>query len=126
MLAELLSITSNTLKIPTEDLHAWCDSTVALAWLRGTPGRYKTFVANRVASAARNLPQTAWLHVPTSDNPADCASRGISAQELKDHKLWWEGPLWLHQEPVVIPTQPGAEEIEKHKNTKLRLLLFML
>ena len=120
MVAELLAITSNTLNIPTENLHGWCDSTVALAWLRGSPSRYKTFVANRVASAARNLPQSAWLHVPTHDNPADCASRGISAAELRDHNLWWEGPPWLKEDPVATPPQPGTEEIDSHQNTEAK------
>ena len=91
-LAELLAIIGNTLGISEKDRHGWCDSTIALAWLRGKPNKYKTFVANRVAAAAGNLSQKAWLHVPTADNPADSASRGISAQELKDHQLWWEGP----------------------------------
>ena len=77
-------------------------------------------MANRVASAARHLPQTAWLHVPTDENPADCASRGISAQELKDHPLWWSGPPWLSEDPVVIPPQPGAEELEKYQKTEAK------
>ena len=120
MAAELLAITSKTLSIPTEDLHGWCDSTVALAWLRRDPSRYKTFVANRAAAAARNLPQTAWFYVPTNSNPADCASRGITATELRDHTLWWEGPPWLHQDPVDTPNQPGKEEIEIHQDTEAR------
>ena len=120
MLAELFSITKQTLNITDLEVVAWCDSTVALSWLRGTPSSYKTFVANRVASAARNISQSAWLHVPTTDNPADCASRGISAQELRDHPLWWSGPSWLHQEPVVIPPQPGAAELNKHQNEEAK------
>ena len=92
MLSELLAVTGNTLQIPNHEIYAWCDSTVALAWLRGSPSNYKVFVANRVTSAARNIPPSAWLHVPTAQNPADCASRGLSAEELKYHDLWWGGP----------------------------------
>ena len=120
MLAELLAVTRQTLNVAESDVTAWSDSTIALAWLRSTPSKYKTCVANRIASAARNVPQNAWLHVPTAENPADCASRGISAQELRDHPLWWEGPLWLHQEPVAIPPQPGAAEFDKHQNTEAK------
>ena len=120
MLAELLSITGSTLNIPVSNIHAWCDSTVALAWLRGSPSNYKVFVANRVASAARNLSPSAWQHVPTDQNPADCASRGLSAQELKNHNLWWEGPPWLHQEPIAIPPQPQASEVAKHQGLEAK------
>ena len=115
LLSDLLSTVQNTLSIPDSDVFAWCDSTVALAWLRSYPSDYKVFVANRIASAARNIPQAAWLHVPTEDNPADCASRGISAQELQHHHLWWGGPPWLLQEPVQIPPQPTAAELSQHK-----------
>ena len=120
MLSELLAITGNTLQVPNDEIHAWCDSTVALSWLRGCPSNYKVFVANRVASAARNIPPSAWLHVPTEQNPADCASRGLSAQELKYHDLWWGGPPWLHQEPVSIPPQPQAAELAQHQGVEAK------
>ena len=45
-------------------------------------------------------------HVPTMDNPADCASRGMMPKELLSHVLWWEGPSWLQVEPVQVPWQP--------------------
>ena len=120
ILSELLSITGDTLQIPSSQMHAWCDSTWALAWLRGCPSNYKIFVANRVASAARNIPPSVWQHVPTEDNPADCASRGLSAQELKHHDLWWGGPPWLHQEPIPIPPQPQASELAKHQGEEAK------
>lgn len=33
-----------------------------------------------------------WNHIERENNPADCASRGISSSELKNQKLWWNGP----------------------------------
>ena len=111
LLAELLEVTGNTLNIPKHFQSAWCDSTVALAWLRGCPSRYKVFVGNRIAAVARSLPPSAWRHVPTLHNPADCASRGVTAQELKDHDLWWGGPPWLTQEPMEIPPQPQSSDL---------------
>ena len=120
MVAELLATTKHSLDLPDVSLWAWSDNTAAIAWLRETSIPQKTFVANRVAAAARNVPPDAWLHVPTLENPADCASRGISAKELKEHQLWWGGPPWLLQEPLAIPPQPGAEEYEQHRRLEAK------
>lgn len=32
---------------------------------------------------------------PWDCNPADCASRGVTPQELLAHPLWWRGPTFL-------------------------------
>ena len=115
LVSDLLATVKITLSIQDAEVFAWSDSTVALAWLRNCPSRYKTFVGSRVSSAASNIPQAAWHHVPTDHNPADCASRGISAQELQHHPLWWGGPPWLLKEPFQMPQQPsGAEDTQEH------------
>ena len=106
LLAELLENTMETLDVPVAGVHCWSDSTIVLGWLRAAPSRYKTFVANRISSATRVLPPSAWSHVPTDDNPADCASRGVTAMELREHRLWWSGPSWLQEDPVIRPHQP--------------------
>ena len=36
-----------------------------------------------------------WNHVASHDNPADVASRGCNADELRDDDLWWNGPSWM-------------------------------
>ncbi|XP_057326945.1 uncharacterized protein LOC130668607 [Microplitis mediator] len=46
----------------------------------------------------------------TKLNPADCASRGLTAAKLEQHSLWWTGPKWLSQSKenwpsVDIPSQ---------------------
>lgn len=76
-------------------IYAWTDSTVVLAWLRGHPIRWKPFVANRVSDILGFMNASQWQHVQSADNPADCASRGISVQQLLEHSLWWTGPSWL-------------------------------
>ena len=47
-----------------------------------------------------------WHYVPTTANPADCASRRLMPLELLNHSLWWEGPSWLVDDPVPMPKQP--------------------
>ena len=120
LLAELMTVIGNTLEIQKEDFHAWCDNTTVLCWINRCPSNYGTFVANRVSAAAKSVPPDQWHYVPTQDNPADCASRGISALELLHHNLWWEGPPWLKVEPVAVPAQPGETELARHQEEEAK------
>ena len=50
-----------------------------------------------------------------------CACRGMLPQQLIQHKLWWEGPLWLLQDPSSWPPipilAPACDELEEIKAT---------
>ncbi|XP_070529940.1 uncharacterized protein [Cardiocondyla obscurior] len=79
------------------DVIAWSDSQVTLAWIKKHPSQWKTFIANRVSFIQTQLPEASWKYIPTKQNPADMASRGLSSSELRDSSLWWHGPLCLSQ-----------------------------
>ncbi|XP_054746751.1 uncharacterized protein LOC129251377 [Anastrepha obliqua] len=89
-------------------LFAWTDSTITLAWLQAHPSRWVTFIANRVADIQEVLPPGCWNHVRSEQNPADCASRGITPSELLRHQLWWAGPIFLK----------STEQLWKQKKSK--------
>jgi len=97
----------------------WTDSTVVLKWLASFPGRWKTFVANRVSEIQGAFPVDNWRHVKCEDNPTDCASRDISAGELADHHLWWEGPAWLRgrELPFFIHKTDMEADRNEDRNT---------
>ena len=120
LLAQMLETTAAILEIPDEQVFGWVDNTIVLCWLRKTSSRYDTFVGNRIATATRHYPPSIWKHVPTLHNPADCASRGTTAQELKEHRLWWNGPDWLTTDPLQVPTQPSAIEVDKHSDHRAK------
>jgi len=103
LLARLVALVRQTLNLDTP-VHLWSDSTVALGWIRGHPSRWQTYVANRVSEVQNALPEALWHHLPGLDNPADCASRGISPSELIAHPLWWQGPPWLKGDAASWPT----------------------
>ena len=106
LLSKLLLQVMTTLKISVEQVHAWTDSSCVLSWLDGNPRDYQVFVTNRVAQILDTIPPQHWKHIPTGQNPADAASRGMYPAELAQHQLWWEGPDLLHQEPLQFPPQP--------------------
>ena len=118
--AKLVEAVTNAIsdeRFPTPKVFAWSDSTVTIAWLQDYPRKWKTFVANRVAKIQEIIPASSWKYVPTEDNPADCASRGLAAADLMNHKLWWDGPEWLRQPENAWPSldilSPTGEETKK-------------
>ena len=112
LLSQLLRHALNAFNINNQQTFAWTDSTIVLGWLRGSPRRFKTFVGNRVSHILHSIPPERWNHVRSSDNPADCASRGIFPSELLEHPLWWNGPEWLRLSPDQWPCQAPLPEIE--------------
>ena len=119
LLARLIHYVKEILRIPLSNVYAWTDSTIVLNWLDGSPKRFKTYVGNRISTILDLLPSDKWRHVSSSDNPADCASRGIYPSELLQHSLWWNGPTWLKKPPAgwlkrlpLSPNQPESEEKE--------------
>ena len=60
-------------------------------------------------------PRIQWRHVPTTDNPADLASRG---RQVTNAELWWNGLAWLHdpenwpENPVTEKTQASEKEVK--------------
>ncbi|CAL8137208.1 unnamed protein product [Orchesella dallaii] len=92
--AQLVTTVKKALKLECE-VFAWSDSMITLQWLSAYPGRWDTFVANRVSIIQELIPAVQWNHVKTEDNPADVLSRGISAEELCNNNQWWHGPSWL-------------------------------
>ena len=96
-------------------LHCWSDSKVVLAWLDGHPSRWNTFVANRVSEVLTTFPNATWRHVPSADNPADCATRGFTPEQLRGSTLWWNGPSWLSSSSSSWPELAKKELDEQEK-----------
>jgi len=69
----------------------WTDSTIVRQYITNTEARYHTFVANRVAEIQEIAKAEVWRHIPTQENPADDASRGVSASGLVESR-WLHGP----------------------------------
>ena len=112
LLVKLLTATAKSLQVPEDHWHAWTDSSIVLAWLDGQPRQFKQYVHNRVSIILQATSPHHWRHVPTGENPADCCSRGLMPSELLTHTLWWEGPLWLQQDPYPEPHQPPRRTLQ--------------
>lgn len=114
LLSKLLSfiIKSYGPSLKVDEIFAWSDSTVVLHWIKSSPYRWKSFVSNRTSQIQELVPPDRWYYVKSQDNPADCASRGMSPSGLLDHSLWWAGPPWLQsKDPIGKPGDPKIEEM---------------
>ena len=85
----------------------WTDSEVVLGYISNDALRFHTFVANRVQSIREYTTPGQWRKVHTKENPADKASRGLSAQELLSSHSWCNGPEFLGR---PLNEQVGREE----------------
>ncbi|XP_070854796.1 uncharacterized protein [Drosophila suzukii] len=79
---------------------------IVLYWISGGPRRWKTFMSNRIGAILEPSSPSQWRHVLTQENPADCATRGLTPSQLKHHTLWWNGPHWLHLSEEHWPVNP--------------------
>ncbi|UYV61943.1 hypothetical protein LAZ67_1007130, partial [Cordylochernes scorpioides] len=110
LLTRLMRYIMEELNIKMESATCWSDSTIVLSWIRTMSRNLPTFIGNRVA-VIQSCPQIReWRYVPTGDNPADIASRGILGSELKQSSIWWTGPTWLSAESTEWPRIPPVFE----------------
>lgn len=80
----------------------WTDSQVVLGYIANQTRRFHIYVANRVQQIHDRTNVQDWHFVRTKDNPADLASRGISAQVLIQSHLWWKGPAFLSNSNLTL------------------------
>lgn len=103
---KLSKLVDDQLDYPIEKIHFWTDSMSVLRYIANTKTRFQTFVANRLAiiHAATNFDQ--WHYVNTKENPADCASRGVSSVvKFIDNQRWFHGPEFLWKQESTWPAE---------------------
>lgn len=85
------------------EVYYWTDSTIVIHWLKKNIQSLKPFVANRIETILSTSNVESWRHVPGNQNPADLLSRGCSSEQLREERLWWNGPHWLLQSSDCWP-----------------------
>ena len=81
----------------------WTESTSVLRYISSKDKRFHTFVANRITVIHEGSDPEQWMYVSTKSNPADYASRGMSADDLLQSKCWINGPEVLLQSSGTWP-----------------------
>jgi hypothetical protein len=101
LLAKLFNKVYSIISHKIEDHYFWTDSTIVLSWLSGEPTPWKVFVANRVSEIQSQTDSDRWYHVKGEENPTNIMWRGLLPSQLRNSKLWFHGPSWLHPHPEI-------------------------
>ncbi|UYV75665.1 hypothetical protein LAZ67_13000953 [Cordylochernes scorpioides] len=100
------------LRLPKVDRKVfWSDSKTVLAWIRSEAGRYKEFVANRVGEIQEATKGTDWIWVPTSENPADMATRFETEISFEPKDMWYTGPEFLKRPEEEWPKEAKGKDL---------------
>ncbi|MCP3663277.1 MAG: DDE-type integrase/transposase/recombinase [Gammaproteobacteria bacterium] len=113
------------LKLPLENTTLWTDSKCILDWIRSEK-QLPVFEHNRVKEITNHRDLIDFRYVPTKDNPADLATRGMLAEDFLGQKRWIQGPEWLESDinqwpDTSIPMVPRQteEEFRELKNPNI-------
>ena len=105
----------NEMNIQFDNVYILGDSEIVMMQIRAD-GNQSVFVKNRVKEI-RTLEEE-WkgklkiMHVATSENVADDATRGVVKEAIQDHR-WLQGPVWLREERKFWKGVRTEDEVRK-------------
>ncbi|XP_064648547.1 uncharacterized protein LOC135500823 [Lineus longissimus] len=109
---------TTVLKYSMMNVTYWTDSMDVVHWVRNQSRQFKTFVANRVSDLQSDTLPSQWRFVPGVLNPADVATRGMTAREFTSKNVWFDGPDFLYADEDCWPETPmGTKSAEAEGET---------
>ena len=121
--ARLSELVKKEIRLPVSDTYFWTDSMTVLRYIQNTSSRYKTFVANRLATIHDLTDVAQWHFVEGRINPADLASRGFMPSENDKLTTWLSGPPFLQtcEYPTSAPSDHPLqlEEVESKESVMI-------
>lgn len=107
----------------------WSDSKAAIGWCHNEKP-LSTFVDNRVQIIRRTGPSVEIRFCPGAMNPADVATRGLSASDLKNGAhMWWTGAEFLKFDQTCWPENMvnlvSDDELEELARERQKTILVM-
>ena len=89
LLAKVACLLKKEFNLGEVNHYFWTDSKVVLGYIRNDTRRFKTFVANTIYQIKENTNVEQWSDIPTRENPADDASRGLNAEWESSNSRWF-------------------------------------
>ena len=124
MAVQMEKLLRSEIKIPLQESVFHTDSQIVLQYIKNTTLRLQTFVANRVAMIHDGSSPHQWMHIESEENPADIASRGLSAKKLVQCEEWKNGPsfLWEPELQLSLPEVPELSSDDKEVKKTVKSL----
>uniref|UniRef100_G3NZ93 DUF5641 domain-containing protein n=1 Tax=Gasterosteus aculeatus TaxID=69293 RepID=G3NZ93_GASAC len=120
-LADLIS-TELDLQLDATTFHS--DSKVVLGYISNETRRFYVYVSNRVLRIRRSSRPDQWRYVSTEQNPADHATRAVTADRLNDTN-WLSGPKSLYT-PETSTSESTHELVDPSADSDIRPLVSTL
>lgn len=116
---EMAELLKEELKVKIDKLTFFTDSKVVLGYIHNTKRRFQVYVNNRVQRIKQSSVPDQWKYVPTEHNPADHASRSLSANKLEGTS-WWSGPAFLLDAKKVTPEKGPFDLVDPEMDVEIR------
>ncbi|VDL65360.1 unnamed protein product [Nippostrongylus brasiliensis] len=118
----LINFVHTEIHLPITEIRIYSDSQISLHWIQ-SHSKNGTFADNRCKEIRNEIQswgdngRNCHLHyIPSDLNPADCATRGLTKDQISDH-IWWSGPEFLGTPNMLWPifetftwTNPGQQK----------------
>ena len=101
----------------------WTDSKVVLGYLSNESRRFHVFVANRMQQIRDETSSEQWQHVESKRNPADDASRGLTAREFLANQRWLSGPQFLWNRELDLAMENNHPILDDDPEVKANVFL---
>lgn len=117
---EIADLIQDELDLKLDYIKFFTDSKVVLGYISNESKRLYVYVHNRVQRIRQSSRPEQWHYVRTEENPADHASRSLSASGLVQ-TTWFTGPSFLYQPPAEkTQTSETFQLIEPEKDSEIR------
>nr|XP_055053838.1 uncharacterized protein LOC129438965 [Misgurnus anguillicaudatus] len=107
------------LGIKPDTLLFYTDSKVVLGYICNETRRFYVYVSNRVQRIRKFTHPEQWRYVPTSQNPADVATRPVLACRLTETN-WFTGPPFLQHSASTPVKEAPYSLIDPETDTEVR------
>lgn len=119
---ELAELITSEIDVSLDDTTFYSDSKVVLGYIKNDTRRFYVYVSNRVQRIRRFSRPEQWQYVSSELNPADIATRSVTAARLQSTN-WLSGPAFLKQHVQVQPDKDIFELVNPSSDPDIRPLV---
>ena len=101
------------------------DSMTTIEWIRNWNKKHKSFENFRIKRIRLLSKENEWRYVPTLENPADYASRGLQATDTKKWKIFHFGPEFLKLSQENWPIEPVSNRTNEEQQATFKIISAM-